>query len=332
MGAVWLAGLLALESARLTNWTLRLLFLGSFLLAYSSGIHYYAALGTLGVVVYAAWAVKSLGLRAAQRPLMALALGGLLFGVRHLLLFYLPNQAGILKIVHDTQAGGIADSIRVHRAQYQTFLQQPVGGFWLKLPLITGIPMVLFATPILFAMRSTRGIALAALPLQIFLLAFAGHKHAYYYIHEVAIYGTAVAAGSLTLASRLLARAEWKPLRCAVWTGLAAMLALGWWQLHKWEGTGRGPFLSLTPRAHEAEIARAAGRQMLPPSPRVASRIGAWYASGGDTWHDPAPDLLWPKTVTNLNSANYFSRFDAIAEIRHMSEFTLKQERKSLLS
>ena len=212
LGAAWLSGLLALESARLTNWNLKLLFLGSFLLTYSSGVHYYAALGTLGVGVYAAWAVKSLGLRAARRPLIAIALGGLLSGVPYLLLFYFPNQAGILKIVHDTQAGGIAASIRVHRAQYQTFLQQPVGGFWLKLPLITRIPMVLFATPILFAMRSTRGIALAALPLQIFLLAFAGHKHAYYYIHEVAIYGTAVAAGSLTLASRLLARAEWEPL------------------------------------------------------------------------------------------------------------------------
>jgi hypothetical protein len=192
--------------------------------------------------------------------------------------------------------------------------------------------MVLFATPILLAMAGTRGIALAALPLQVFLLVFAGHKHAYYYIHEVALYGTAMAAGSLTLADGLLTRVRWKSLRYPIWAGLAAVLALGWWQLHKWGGVGRGPFLSLTPRVHEAEIARAAARQMLPSNPRVASRIGAWYASGGDMWHDPAPDVLWSKSVANLIPANYFSRFDAVAEIRHMSDSTMNRERKSLLS
>ena len=331
LDAAWLGGLLALESGRLRNWDWKRLFLGAFLLAYASGVHYYAVLGVLGVAVYAAWAVQSLGLRRAARALLAIALGGLLFGVPYLLLFYFPEQAGIWKMIHDTQTGGgIASNLHAHRAQYASFLQQGAGGFWLKIPLMTGLPMVLFATPILLAIPSTRGIAMAALPLQLFLLFFAAHKHAYYYTHEIAIFGTAVAAGLITLAGHLLAGIPRRSVRYAVWTGVAALLVLGWWQLHKW--LLGGPYLSLTPRVHEAEIARAAARRMLPPNPRVASRIGAWYSAGGDAWHDPSPDVLWPESVSQLNAVNYFSRFDAAAEYSHMSDAVPNRDHKALLS
>src|SRR5207249_1822304 len=124
------------------------------------------------------------------------------------------------------------------------------------------IPMVLLSTPILCALPNARGIGLAGLPLPLFVLLFAWHKHSYYYTHEVALYTAAVIAGTLTVAGRFIPRLSRPHARHAAWAGLAGLVAFGWWQLDKWAGS-RGPVLTLRPRVHEMEIARAAAREML---------------------------------------------------------------------
>ena len=330
LGAAWLAGLVALESARLEKWNLKLLCGGTFLLTYASGIHYYAAVGILGVGVYMAWVVKSFGLRGARRPLLAMTLGGLLCGVPYLLLFYLPHHTAIQQMIHGTQAGGsIADNLRAHFDEYRRWVAPRVGNFWLRGPVSVGIPLVILSTPILLAIPSTRGIALAALPLQLFILLFAWHKHTYYYIHEVELYSAAVVAGVLTAADRLVPRLRWRWAQYPVWAILAVALGLGWWHLDKWGGKLA---VSMEPRVHESEIARAAGREMVGPDARVASRIGAWYSAGAESWYNPSPDVLFPLSLAGFDGAAYFSRFDAVAEYSHMSDATSNRERKALLS
>jgi hypothetical protein len=179
-------------------------------------------------------------------------------------------------------------------------------------------------------MRSTRGIALAALPLQLFVLLFAWHKHTYYYVHEVALYGAAAAAGVLTLGVRHIPRLRWRAARIAAWLGVAVLLAFGWWQLHKWHGAGNALTLSAEGRLHEAEIARASNREILGAHARVASRIGAWYSSGGEFWHNSSE--IYQRPFTRPEADAYFARFDAIAENAHMSDATYNPQHKSVLS
>jgi hypothetical protein len=207
--------------------------------------------------------------------------------------------------------------------------EQRLVDLWLRVPFSLGIPLVLVSTPILLALRSTRGLALAALPLQVYLLWFAGHKHAYYFLHEISIFGAAMVIGTLSLADRALARLPWHPLRRIILTVVAATLGLAL-VLGKWNAK----HTEIVPEAreHEAEVARAAGREMLGPNARVGSRIGIWYASGAAHWHNVAPDLLWSALPRQFDVADYVSRLDAVAEYHHSSEATSNKRNTSLSS
>ena len=50
--------------------------------------------------------------------------------------------------------------------------------------------------------------------------------------------------------------------------------------------------ISLKPHLHEADVARAAARDILGYSAVVASNGTLWYASGGAYWYAPPP--VWP--------------------------------------
>jgi hypothetical protein len=331
LGAAWLAGLILLESGRLRNWNPIELFAGAFFLAYACSLHYYAAAGAAGAVVYVVWAAWTFRWRS-WKALLAITAGALMYGLPFLTIYFLPHQHAILDFIKSTQnGGGVREVLDVHLKEYQYWARYKAGNFWLQIPVSLGIPIVLLSTPILFALRSTRGIALAALPLELFLLLFAHHKHAYYYIHEVALYSAAVVAGTLTIADRFLTKWKLPGARAVGWTAFGLMIAVSFWNLNKWDGKLT---VSLQPRVHEAEIARTAGRAILGPYATVATRIGPWYSSGGDYWYNPAQDVLWVpgQTLANVDMRAYFSHFDAVVEDAHMSDATENVEHHSLLS
>lgn len=317
LNAAWLAGLIALESARLANWNLKGLFAGAFLLTYASGIHYYAAPALLGVLVYMIWAIVQTGWRRARKPLLAITAGGLLFGVPYLLLFLIPEWHAIMAMLGTIPRESIWTILQNHIAQYHYMAAGQAGGPWLRLPLMLGIPLVLLSTPILAALPATRGMALASLPLQMFVLLFAVHKHAYYFVHEISIYCIAVVAGAAMLADRLLGKLpRAQLLRPVILAAAAAILGTGL-LLAKWNAKHSAILLEF--REHEAEVARAAGKEMLGPNARVGSQLGPWYASGAAHWYNISLDLLWSPLPEHFDVAGYASRFDAIAESAHLS-------------
>jgi len=321
--ASWMAGLVALESGRLEKWNLPKLFLGALLITYAASLHYYAVAGLAGVGIYMMWAYRDLGLAEARKPLLAMAAGGLLLGIPYLLLFVIPHRDAIYEMVAGTRTGGSVKGIlEEHFNAYKAWGSGNLGNFLLTVPFWTMVPATLISTPILWSIRSTRGIALAALPLELFLLLFAWHKLPPYYIHEFGLYTAAVVAGALFLADRLLPRLPGRWMPYAAWPGIALLLGIGWWQLGKWQPLFRRSDLltiSTQPRVHEMEIARAAGMEMLGPNARVASRIGGWYASGASYLHDPSGDVVEPVTLPEGFVPYYFSQFDAVAENPHMS-------------
>uniref|UniRef100_Q02BJ5 Uncharacterized protein n=1 Tax=Solibacter usitatus (strain Ellin6076) TaxID=234267 RepID=Q02BJ5_SOLUE len=305
--AAWFSGLLLLESGRLANWQRWRLFAGAFLLTWTSGTHYYAGPALLGVIVYIVWAVRSLGPKDAKPRVIAMCAGGALYGIPYLAFYILPYLHEIRTAISENQgAGGIGASIRNHVAMYRSWAHAMDRPVLIRQAMAIGAPLWVISTTLLLAVRSTRGIALAALPLQLGLFFFAWHKMPYYMVHESVIFAAALAIALLSLCWFLVSRYLPKltrfcaPLAAAVLTFClisgSPMLA-------------RADF-SLQPRFNETEIAQAAGRRMMGPNARVGGRWWGWYAGGAKYWFDVDRDLA--QNFTLLNPDAYIPNLDAI--------------------
>lgn len=332
----WFAGLVALESGRLANWHTPRLALGAFLLTYASGIHYFGAIAFLGVAVYLAWVTWSLRWGAIV-PVVAMMAGGLAFGVPYLVLFVLPDRAAILQMTGSVQqSGGVTEALSRHFAQYQftdtllvSRLEWPSLSAWfMHEALAHNIPLLLVALPVLLLSRSTRGIALAALPLPLFVMFYSQAKSAGYYVPEYMLYLSSVALlcfGILELAVSRLSLARVRKWAMPVLTLLlVADTASSTMHVDK-IGSAQIPLV------HPMDVARAAGKQMLGNRALVAGRIGMWYASGADGWWEVESDLLW-RNLGTLDIRKYAAQFDAIADQYHMSNATSNDREETLSS
>ena len=308
-----LAGLILLEWARIDHWSGPKLFAGAALVVLAAGMQYYAWPAVLAVCVYGVFLLLEMGWGSALSPLAALTAGALTTGLPYLTLFVLPNAASIRGMLDSTRVTGAAAPFAAHLAAYRALAGLHVGPGLAGIAFRLGIPMAFLSGAVFLAMRSTRVLILAALPVQLSLLFFAWHKHAYYYYPEIQFYCAAIVAASLAVASSGLRQ---RHLQAGLWYAAAIGCAI-----HLWiAGTAyRKPHWTLRPEVHELEVARAAGREMLGPAARVGSRIGAWYASGGAYWHRVSPDLFWNPLPPAFDPAAYLARFDAIAEYQHMS-------------
>jgi hypothetical protein len=315
--AVWLAGLLLLESGRLDNWYHPKLFAGAFLLTWASGLHYYAGAAFLGVLVYIVWALSSLGWKSGWSRALALCAGGCLFGIPYATFYLVPYFKKIWSAIQANQGDrGFLVAVRTHLNWYRTWAHLEYIPALVRKPFGLGVPLLVFSTTALSLVRSTRGLALAALPLQLFIFALASHKLSGYFVHEVGLFAAAVGVGSLVLAERLWRRipvARIQPLFLPV---AAVLLAL---YLVVGNPALRAVIVSEEPHIHEADLARASARVILGPQARVAGRLGAWYSSGAAFWWDIESDMLG---TDPFNPTTYFSNFDAVAEYAHMSETT----------
>lgn len=307
--AAWFCGLVLLESGRLANWNRRSLAAGAFLLTWASGTHYYAALAFTGVAVYAVWAIRSLGWKQARPRVAALCLGGCLFGIPYAALYLLPYRKEIQMALGTVEGqAGIGASLRSHARWYGEWVSRGSHMALVLKAMSWGVPLLVYTTAILGAIRWTRGLALAALPLQLFLWLFAWHKLGQYLVHEVALFAGAVAIAVLVLldwaAARLpaLVRRGILPVAALL---LAIYLAAGSPML-------KAARFSLEPRVHEAEVARAAAREILGPEARVGGDFGQWYASGGAHWYNTQADIQFG--WLGFDPRTYFSNLDAVVE------------------
>jgi hypothetical protein len=66
------------------------------------------------------------------------------------------------------------------------------------------------------------------------------------------------------------------------------------------------------PRIHEAEVARAAAREILGPDARVGGHWGEWYASGATHWYNTQFDIQMGNL--GFDPRTYFSNLDAAVE------------------
>jgi hypothetical protein len=307
--AAWFCGLLLLESGRLANWDRFRLFAGAFFLTWASGLHYYAFPAFTGVAVYVVWAVRSLGWKEAKPSVAALCAGVCLFGLPYVALYLVPHFQEIRSVIRVNQgSGGIGLSIGKHLAMYRQWTQDAYHPALIRQAMALGIPLMVFSTAILAAVPSTRGIALAALPLQLALFLFASHKMPFYMVHESVLFVAAASTGLLVSIDYLVRR--W---RHGLARGFAAVAAI---VLAVYLVMG-SPILadarvSFQARVHEVEVARAAGRRILGPHARVGGRWMEWYSTGAEHWYDIEHDLLSPFLLFDLPT--YLRNLDALAD------------------
>lgn len=315
--AAWFAGLLLLESGRIAGWNRLRLAAGAFMLTWASGLHYYAFLAFAGIAVYLVWAVMERGRTRAEAPCIALIAGGCLFGLPYLWLYVLPHLKDILMYVRLAKAdAGVAEAVRIQFRHYHDWASSP------NVPALVGriaglkIPLLTVSTVVLLVIKSTRGLVLTSLPLQLFVFFFAAHKLPNYLIHEVAIYAVAIAVAVLVLVNWL-----WQRLlpRWANGLFLPIASAAAVWYLAAGNITLESASLEPFHRVHEAVLARAATRSILGPHARGAGRDGAWYISGADYWFDIERDML---PASPYDPISYFSNFDAVADYPQQSQTT----------
>ena len=307
--AAWLLGLVLLETGRLDNWNRRRLFAGALFLTWASGVHYYAAFAFTGVAVYVVWAIRSLGWRQGRDRVIALCAGGCVFGVLYLAFFLIPCWRFISKEVHEVGGqGGVALSISRHLDLYRAWSHDPYRPALVRFAMGSGVPMLVFSSAILAAVRATRGLALAALPLQLFVLLFTWHKAEFYVVHECVLFAAALAIGALVCVDHGLKRLSPAVRLASHW---AAAGALCIWLLWGSPMLAKAT-VSLQPKVHEVAVARAASRQILGPGARVSGRSAAWFASGAAHWVDLEADLL-PNALL-YDVPTYFSNVDAVAD------------------
>ena len=308
--AAWLLGLVLLESGRLDNWNRSRLFAGALVLTWASGVHYYAAFAFTGVAVYLVWVVRSLGWRDGRGRVIALCAGGCVFGGLYLAFFVIPCWRFILAEIHTVSGpGSVGLSISRHLDLYSRWSHDFNRPALVRFAMGSGVPLLVFSSAILAALRTTRGLALAALPLQLFVLLFAWHKMEFYLVHECLLFAAALATGALVCADHAFKRfkpALRLPFQSAAAGALCICLVWGSPMLAK-------ATVSLEPKVHEVVVARAASRQILGPDARVSGRGGAWFASGAAHWADLETDLAPPGQVW-FDAPAYFSNLDAVAD------------------
>jgi hypothetical protein len=323
--AAWLAGLVLLETGRLENWHKAKLFAGAFALAWASGVHYYAVASCLGVAVYMIVAVWQLGWRKSLPAATALAAGACLFGIPYVFCFLLPNRQLIETAVQSSQgSGGIPAAVGMHLRLYRTWAQGTQVEPLMRLVLGTGVPLMVFSTAILGMIPCTRVLAWAALPMQALIFLAASHKHSAYLIHEVVLFGFALSMGALVVAGKLashIPKTGARKLFLPVSAGLLCLyLAIG-------NPTLADSRISLKPHLHEADVARAAARDILGYSAVVASNGTLWYASGGAYWYAPPP--VWPIRRPS-DAVHFLECFDAAAAGEFASAATGGAQQESI--
>jgi len=286
--AAWFCGLFLLEGGRIANWNRRWLAAGAMFLTWASGVHYYAGPAAAGVLVYMAWAVRSLGWKEAKPRVVAMMIGVGLFAVPYLVLYVIPHFRDIRDVIRNTVGqGGVGLSIARHMELYRNWARELYHPALVREGMATGIPLVVFSTAILAAIRSTRGIALAALPLQLGIFLLVWRKMPFYIVHESVYFSGAVVIGILMLCQLVGTRLRLTTLRGAT---PAAVVLLS---IYLFETSPMLAAVRITfhPVVHEMEVAHAAGRQMLGPHARVGGRWWSWYASGAEHWYDVERDL-----------------------------------------
>jgi hypothetical protein len=342
LALAWIAGLIALESARLSDWSPWRLAVGSLCLVYASAVHYPGIFAQTSVVIYAVWACFALPWRRLPAILGSLLTGPCLIGIPYLALFVIPFRNQIFETVMEHQGqGGLLVALHNHFETYDMWAQrwsavvhhQPLVQSLLMPLWSLHIPIAVVGPLLFFAFRSSRGLAIAALPQVLFIVFGARHKqpgYSGYYAPETMLYLSAAIAVFFAGVRHLISRIETR-----AWSAIAAAVAIaGFTFLALHDKPSVVSDVKFTRDLNDLDVGRAVSREILGPSALVAATgAGVWYTGGAEYLYPSLTlDLLYPPTIANFSQKLLLSPFDAVVLDADQSWATWNRERVNLTS
>jgi hypothetical protein len=299
----WFCGLVFLEAARSLMWENKRLFIGSFFVAYASGLHYSAGPAALMLPAYFLYILlRPAGVRPWTK-LAPLVAGALLFYIPFAGYFAIPHFQAIRDMLKSTDAtgGGFRAAIRNQYLQFPLVntnwpLELPFIGKLVFYPVSAWrIPPLACAIPVLLLSTSLRGMALPGAILPLFVFTMISRKFGLYYLApELTLYAIAVSLVFFFSIERI-----WRFIRIgrplapyALASILAALVLVR---------SGAAATVGTTWELNNWDVARAANQKIIGENAFVAiNQCYAWYTSG-------AARLYWIITPTTWD---YMERID----------------------
>lgn len=308
----WFCGLVLLEASRSLGWENRRLFLGSFFIAYASGVHYWAGACALMLPAYFIYILVRPGGARAWTKAAPIAAGALLFYVPYAIWFVFPHWHAILDMLKGTNAtgGGFRAAIRSQMAQLHDWtnpnwpVEMPGLGRMICFPFVQlGIPPILCALPVLLLNKSLRGMALAGFILPAFVFTMISRKGGLHYIApELTLYSVAV-----SLVFFFLLTWTWRKIRSTpAWAPYLAGAILSGLVLTR---SGMAAQWGMTPLLDDWDVARSANQRIVGPNASVAiNQCYDWYVSGATRLYWVVSHVGWDF----MERANQLRRFDSV--------------------
>jgi hypothetical protein len=339
----WFGGIVALEAGRRAGWDPLRLALGGALVTLASALHYPGVTSAAAGAVYALYAIAACGPKRAWRPLAAMAIGSTAVALPFFVYFVIPQYYSILRFTSQVQGeGGANAAIALHRQAYQLMAAYflPIGSWdaptrmLTSIPIRAGVPAVLIAVPLLLAMPESRMMAVPAAIHPVFILFGSrgeGKLFQGYYTSEFILLGVAACLLIGTMTVLLVGRRN---------RGVGSVIAIavvltGTGISVNATGTSRSPFQgkwSATPWHADMEIARAAGRDMLGHTARVAGFAVTWFISGAHRMYFTDQTMLDLPELTSDEAMAILANFDAVAVQHHRTWLSYNRERINLTS
>jgi hypothetical protein len=308
----WFCGMVSLEAARSLAWDNKRLFLGSFFIAYASGLHYWAGAAALVLVAYSLFIL----LRPAEaRPWMKIALvcgGACVFYLPYAAFFVIPHYDAILQMLRGTNAtgGGVRASMEsqffqlIHWGTTAWPVDFPAIGRTVFLPITKfHIPPIACASLVLLCIPSLRGLATIGAILPVFVFTMVSRKGGLHYIApELILYAVAVSVVFFAAISWCWKRLTTKRLLAPY---VVASILAGTVLLR----SAPAATLGLTWKLVDWDVARAASRRMVGENALVAiNQCYDWYTSGATRLYWIVTHIDWPF----LQRVDAERRFDSI--------------------
>jgi len=292
VSAAWFTALVTLESARRGEWHSGRLFLGSALAVLTASVHYWGVSALLLPLIYGALMVRTRGLRRSRRQIVSIAAGGCLVGIPFLV-WFIPLRGPIMEMVSSVQSGGTPlNAFKRHLASYHefalrlphTWMTRALASVVSAPVLLSGVPAVFVAVPLLVWKKETRWLALAGALLPLFVLFFSQGKqvgYTGYFTPEFMLLFAAILIAFFSLTEkarpRIVGRTGWT-------AGVIVVVSL---LAFSGVPTSMGNAWVWTEQLDALDVIRGAARRVIGSRAVVAvTSAGVWFTGGGTfVWH-----------------------------------------------
>jgi hypothetical protein len=293
----WFNGWILIEAAKQNSWKTCYLIIGSFLIGLASVLHYSAAFSAVGLAAYL-WLLYTTTERSFFfKKSIQLIVPALLVIVLYMALNILPNLRNVVHAISSAPGtGSIIDNMKQHLLLF---------GF---------IPPFVIAFLLLVIQKNTRHLAVATLPVPLFIFLLVYQKFDYF-LPETFL---------LAFAIFLLPGFRHLRLFYIAATALIALNTTNYWKENK-------AILNNNLIKYPVnDVARACAKLIVGNNARIGSRMDNWYISGSADWLNILPDLYWQDSVTAEILNKYVKSVDYLVDAAPMCNNTSNKAQETL--